>query len=320
VKAAPAKTAAKPAPKKEAQKPAAQPKKDAVADLFDFGSSPTTSSNKQNGKSTQAKPASTGIEDLFGSMSVSNGSYSGQTLSGSGNLSNAPKHTLLKSVVGGGLSIEYSYLRSPSMHGATVNTLQLWFKNVLQKPINDIALGKQITEGIQLIPFGDISSIQAGETVESQMSVQFTSVTTPIKFEINTQNGNYPVTLNPSVGELVRASTLSPTEFSEQEKKLKGMNETSETFDLKSNDDITRIVQRVLAGAYLATVNVDFDAGKFKFSGRTMVNTGSNDVLLLSMEVVDKEIGKLKVSVSSENTIMNPMLLKHLKKTLLGDE
>jgi len=206
------------------------------------------------------------------------------------------------------------------MHGATVNTLQLWFKNHLQKPINEITLGKQITEGVQLIPFSVVSSLQPGEISESQMSVQFTSVTTPIKFEISTQNGSFPVTLNPSVGELVRASTLSQSEFSDQEKKLKGMNENSETFDLRIVDDISRIVQRILAGAYLATVNVDFDTGKFKFSGKTMVNSGSNDILLLSIDVLDKEVGKLKISISSENTILNPMLLKHLKKTILGDE
>lgn len=97
------------------------------------------------------------------------------------------------------------------------------------------------------------------------------------------------------------------------------MNESSETFELKSSGDISVITQRVLECAYLSAVNVDYDTGKFKFAGKTMVG---DNILLVSIEVVDAEAQppKVKVNVNSESTIYNPMLLKQLQKALLGEE
>lgn len=44
-----------------------------------------------------------------------------------------------------------------------------------------------------------------------------------------------------------------------------------------------------------------------------------DSVLLVSADA-DKESGKVKVTVQSENTVLNDMLLKQLKKAVVADE
>lgn len=131
---------------KPQQKPPAK-KETSIEDLF--GGVTATSPPVKKG-TAPAKPSSSTnlIDDLFGAApsttpvrsSSSTSSYSGFSAFSS----ETPKRSLLKHVVGGGLGIEYSYVRAPSMIGATVNTLQLWFKNHSQKPIQNIRVGKTV--------------------------------------------------------------------------------------------------------------------------------------------------------------------------------
>jgi len=227
-----------------------------------------------------------------------------------------PKRTLLKNVVGGGLGIEYNYTRAPSMLGATYNTLQLFFKNHLQKPISNIKIGKMsLPEGMELVPFPEISALQPGESADSQMSIKFPSVSSPAKFEITTDLGVFNITLAPNIGDLVRPAALSPEEFADAEKTLKGMNELSDTLSLKDpQSEVTQVSQRVLQCAYLSPTESDYDAGRFKFAGKTMLN----DELLLLSVTVDKSTGSTKLVVNSENTVLNAMLLKQLKNAIVG--
>ena len=131
------------------------------------------------------------------------------------------KRTLLKNVMGGGLGVEYSYSRTPSMIGSTINTIILYFKNHSNKPISNIKMGKlNLPEGMTLQGFEPIETMLPGDTFESQLSIKFPSVTHPAKFEIVHDNGVFSVTLSPSIGDLVRASALSPSEFADFESKL----------------------------------------------------------------------------------------------------
>jgi len=149
--------------------------------------------------------------------------------------------------------------------------------------------------------------------VDAQISITLTSVSQSVKFEIVTNRGTYPVTLEPSMGILVRASALSPDEFAALEKKLGGMNEASDTFILKDVESVSGITQKVLSFCYVSTVNADVDNGKFNFSGKTQIE----DVPLLISVNVDRASGKTTLSVRSENTVLNSRLLKELKKELV---
>jgi len=95
------------------------------------------------------------------------------------------------------------------------------------------------------------------------------------------------------------------------------MHELSEAVTLKEPDsEITQITQRVSTCAYLSPVTVDYDAGKFTFAGKTNID----DKILLFSADVDKSTGKVKCTINSENTVLNAMLLKQLKKAILGEQ
>lgn len=108
-------------------------------------------------------------------------SYSGIFSSGNDTV----KRPLLKHVLANGLGIEYSFSRSPSMLGATINTVQLFIKNHSQKVLTNIRVGKQtLGEGMTLYPFESISQLEPGQSTEVTISIKFTSVSIPAKFEI----------------------------------------------------------------------------------------------------------------------------------------
>jgi len=150
--------------------------------------------------------------------------------------------------------------------------------------------------------------------VDSQISVKFTSVTPTVKFEVCTDRGTYNVTFEPPIGSLVRGVTMSPEEFALTEKKLTGMNEVSEFIFFKDvASDSSALTQKVLNFCYLSPIVIDMENGKFTFAGKTQIE----DVpILFSVNVVDRQSGKTKISVSSENSVLNSRLLKNLQKEI----
>jgi len=224
-----------------------------------------------------------------------------------------PKEVLLKSHLGNGLGIEYSFSRTPSMHGATFITINLTFKNHSEKMINNIKMGK-FTHSGELIPFQDIATLSPGTSLDSQFSVKFTSVSQTVKFEVCTDRGTYNVSLEPSVGSLVRGTTMTPEEYAVLEKKLTGMNESSDFIFFKDvSADSSGLTQKVLNFCYLSPVTIDMDAGKFTFAGKTQIE---DTPILFSVQVVDKQSGKARIALCSENTVLNSRLLKALQKEI----
>jgi len=98
-------------------------------------------------------------------------------------------------------------------------------------------------------------------------------------------------------------------------KKLTGMTEVSEVVNLKDAQlDLSEIPQRVMSCAYLSTVNLDVENGKFRFAGKTIIE----DKPLLVTVDVNKDAGTAKCSVKSESTMLNPPLLKQLSAAIVG--
>jgi len=288
-------------------------KEDPIESLFNLDSA-TVKPNPNIPKTTSLNI----MDELFSSGSISSSPLSVTKPNYSFGLFNSEtvKRTLLKSVVGGGLSIDYCYNRVPSMLGANYNTLRLFFKNSSQKPISNIKIGKvTLPEGMDMVPFPEIQSLQPNETIDSQISVKFSSVSNPLKFEISTNQGTFNVSISPNIGDLVRATAISLQEFIEAEKTLKGMNEIFDTITLKdTKNDIPLITQRILDCAYLANIEANFESGNFKFAGLTMIK----DELVLFSVIVDKDTGSTKCTLSSENTVLNAILFKQLKSAIIG--
>lgn len=95
--------------------------------------------------------------------------------------------------------------------------------------------------------------------------------------------------------------------------RLSGMNQITEDLKLKEGKDRSHITRKVLECAYLAPITIDVDKGHFEFSGRTMLN---DHPIFLTMDV--NENGSIKSTIKSENTVLNSVLMKVLKQTLLS--
>lgn len=160
---------------------------------------------------SSSKPGTTGLTEdlaglnLSGGLSLSPSRVSSFPLSSSASftqLSATPRKTLLKSVSGGGLEVEYSFLRRGSVHGPQVNTILLYFKNQSDRPISNIKIGKTVCgsprvmgtsltgcqnlgPGMALIPFVEIKELTAGASTEQSISVTFVNATQPAKFELS---------------------------------------------------------------------------------------------------------------------------------------
>ncbi len=86
------------------------------------------------------------MDDLFGPSPVTNGTKSTSVNFYGGYSSNDPSpEVLLKPHLGGGLGVDYSFSRTPSMHGSTFITVNLSFKNHSEKVINNIRMGKFVS-------------------------------------------------------------------------------------------------------------------------------------------------------------------------------
>jgi hypothetical protein len=94
------------------------------------------------------------------------------------------------------------------------------------------------------------------------------------------------------------------------------LNESSDSVTIgDASSDLQAAVQRVTEAAYLSPVAADYETGKFKFAGHTMID----DAPLLFSVDFNKDTHKAKCTVQSENTVLNPLLLKLLKTAVVGD-
>lgn len=163
-----------------------------------------------------------------------------------------------------------------------------------------------------IAPFSEITELAPGASTEQSLSVTFSNVSQPAKFEIVHERGTYNVSLPPSVGDLVVPVDLSIQEFTENQKKLGGMHESSEPVSV-SEDNISDIPRIVLTVAYLANIPSGQE-GKYRFAGKTLTDQG---IILVSIDVTTEGIGKC--SVNCENTILASMLLKAIVSELIKD-
>src|SRR5689334_10926015 len=101
------------------------------------------------------------------------------------------------------------------------------------------------------------------------------------------------------------------------------MNELNDSASLNDvQSEVALVTQRVLQCAYLSIVEgtysihkgsscspiykANYEGGKFRFAGRTTLN----DSLVLFTVGVDRSTGKCSLTINSENTVLNAMLLK----------
>ena len=71
------------------------------------------------------------------------------------------------------------------MLGSTVSTLNLRLTNTGNKPLENISMSETTDQpDVKVWPFPKLEKLEPNEVVESQISMQFASVTATIKFDI----------------------------------------------------------------------------------------------------------------------------------------
>ena len=114
----------------------------------------------------------------------------------------------------------------------------------------------------------------------------------------------------PVIGELVRAVRISDNVFSKKVSALKGMNETTVTFEVPSaNADMETLKKKIYETCNVLQVP-SIDDGYLKFAGQTL---SSSSLLLLLVQLSSTTV---TLSVNCEKIVIGNMLAKDLQVAL----
>ena len=149
------------------------------------------------------------------------------------------------------------------------------------------------------------------------IGVDFNDSIQKIGFDLDVGGRVHPLTLTPPVGELARACTMSEDDFAKEKKKLAGMNEHSASisFDAAAAagtfPSLQTLVDCVLAaGAFGRVPSAEENA--VKMASKSMATAALSLVTL----ALDKDEGKIDVTVNSEKLVFGSLLLKDVKIAL----
>ena len=148
------------------------------------------------------------------------------------------------------------------------------------------------------------------------IGVDFNDSIQKIGFDLDVGGRVHPLTLTPPVGELARACTMSEDDFAKEKKKLAGMNEHSASISFNAaaagtSPSLQTLVDCVLAaGAFGRVPSAEENA--VKMASKSMATAALSLVTL----ALDKDEGKIDVTVNSEKLVFGSLLLKDVKIAL----
>lgn len=158
--------------------------------------------------------------------------------------------SLLKKVVGRGLSVEYSFSRQASSVDPAKAQIVLKFTNESPDTLTDISFGANHC-GLDIDKFSPIAELAASAEVEAILAVDFQDKISSVSFDIVAKEGDsentFKVSLEPTIGELMHGFQLSLNDFDKEFANLGGLNASSATVDL--NYDSAAVTAKIVAGS-----------------------------------------------------------------------
>ncbi|XP_064413648.1 AP-3 complex subunit beta-1 isoform X1 [Latimeria chalumnae] len=221
-------------------------------------------------------------------------------------------HELLHRMSGKGLGVQYHFPRQPCIYSAKMVSVQLTFTNTSDVKLEDIHIGeKKLPSGMQIHDFSPIESLEPDKSITVSMGIDFCDSTQAANFQLCTKDGQFNVSIQPPVGELLLPVTMSESDFNKEQGKLTGMNEMSATITVAPQNSTRRtIVQKVVNVANLGSVPSGQD-NIHRFAAKT-VNTAS----LVLVRVEMKEGSTAELIINTEKTVIGSILLRELKPVL----
>ncbi|XP_018400437.1 PREDICTED: AP-3 complex subunit beta-2 [Cyphomyrmex costatus] len=222
------------------------------------------------------------------------------------------KTTLLNSIVGHGLKIEYRFTRSQHLVSSSLVSIELTFSNENNDVVKEIQIGnKNLQKGMFIYDFTQISSLDANATLASTLGINFNDSTQPANFNfdftINDEKYSCPVSIKPPIGEIIRSVTLPESMFNVEKAKLKGMNEHIAKIPYSKNKNA--LPQKVFETANVARVSNEDEV--IRFAAHTLA---SKSLVLVTIKFIDA--GQLEVCVNCEKMVIGSILLNEFKSNL----
>ncbi|AWP00689.1 putative AP-3 complex subunit beta-1 [Scophthalmus maximus] len=273
-----------------------------LLDLDDFSPAPTTKAPKS------AVLSSSLLSDLEG-LSLSNVSPAIQVTTPS--FGPVKTYELLHHMTGKGLSAKYHFPRQPCLYQPSMVAVQVVLTNSSDHSLEEIHIGDRNPASLNLHCFNTIERLEPEASVTVSMGIDFSDSTQAANFQLCTKDDQFSVSIQPAVGELFMPITMTEQDFSKEQGKLLGMNETSETIAMATaNTSSQAISKQVLSVANVGVVS-STQNDIHRFAGRTV---SSGALVLVSLEM--KESSSALLTINTEKSVMASMLLRDLKQAL----
>uniref|UniRef100_A0A8C9YJD7 Adaptor related protein complex 3 subunit beta 1 n=1 Tax=Sander lucioperca TaxID=283035 RepID=A0A8C9YJD7_SANLU len=222
-------------------------------------------------------------------------------------------YELLHHMTGKGLSAKYHFSRQPCLYQPSMVAVQVILTNSSDHSLEEIHIGDRSPASLNIHCFNTIERLEPEASVTVSMGIDFSDSTQAANFQLCTKEDQFSVSIQPAVGELLMPSTMTEQDFSKEQGKLLGMNETSATITMATaNTSSQAISKQVLCAANVGVVSSKtLFLLTCRFAGRTV---SSRALVLVSLEL--KESSTALLTINTEKSVMASMLLRDLKQAL----
>ncbi|KAG1946446.1 AP-3 complex subunit beta-1 [Pimephales promelas] len=213
-------------------------------------------------------------------------------------------------MTGKGLSAQYRFTRQPCIYGNSMVSLQLTLSNNSEQALENIHISEKSSSGQNIHRFSAIERLEPQASVTVSMGVDFNDSTQAANFQLCTKEDEFSVSIQPAVGELLLPITMSEADFTKEQGKLVGMNESSATITTTPENISSQSVNRNVVSAANLGVIPSNQENIHRFAGKT-VSSGS--LVLVSVALKDPDA---LITVNTEKTVIASMLLRQFKTAL----
>ncbi|XP_059381897.1 AP-3 complex subunit beta-1-like [Carassius carassius] len=223
-------------------------------------------------------------------------------------------HELLHRMTGKGLSAQYRFTRQPCIYGNSMVSLQLTLSNSSDQALENIHISEKSSAGQNIHRFNAIERLEPQASVTVSMGVDFNDSTQAANFQLCTKEDEFSVSIQPAVGELLLPITVSEADFSKEQGKLLGMNESSATITMTPENVSSQSVNRKVVSVANLGVIPSSQENIHRFAGKTV---SSGCLVLVSVALKDPDA---VITINTEKTVMGSMLLRQLKTALTNSD
>ncbi|XP_076039597.1 adaptor related protein complex 3 subunit ruby isoform X2 [Oratosquilla oratoria] len=218
---------------------------------------------------------------------------------------------LLNRLTGSGLSVFGRFTRSPHLYSPKMTSIELTFKNHGNEDIKDIRVTKKkLAPGMALHEFAGIARLTPDSSLHGTIGIDFNDTTQAAIFDLSSGDHVHTISISAPIGELLQPLSMSESDFSLNQGKLRGMNEMTGKVTLETQETKS-LIDKIYQTANLRQV-VTASTDILKFGGQT---TSGKSLVLVSLAIPEsKEPASL--TINCEKMVVSSMLLKDFQEML----